>query len=262
MAISRVLGQAFAGAISLLALLAPAQAQQCKGTVYLTLDTGNMREAETIAQILAKHQVKITFFMANEQSWPDRNNSALEPAWTNYWRARVAEGHAFGSHTWRHGLFSKDQSDAKVSYRPQFGAQAGQTLALDADQVCRELRQVDDVFHQMTGQHLDPIWRAPGGRTTPFTIKSAKACGYSHVHWAAAGFLGDELPSEKFPNELLLSRALRDIRDQDILMGHLGIWSRKERFVHVFEPLVTGLKERGFCFSTLRDHPQFKRKTS
>ncbi len=235
------------------------QAQQCKGTVYLTLDTGNMREAQTIAQILAKHSVKATFFMANELTWPNRKTGALEPAWADYWRARASEGHAFGSHTWRHGLFTKDGPN-QVDYKPQFGEQTGQTVALDAAGVCSELKKVDQVFNQMTGKHLDPIWRAPGGRTTPFTVKAAQTCGYQHIHWADAGFLGDELPSEKFPNELLLNRALRDIRDGDILMGHLGIWSRKERFIHVFEPLVTGLKERGFCFATMREHPMLKRK--
>ena len=38
--------------------------EACQGTVYLTLDTGNMRHAEAIATILDKHQVKATFFVA------------------------------------------------------------------------------------------------------------------------------------------------------------------------------------------------------
>jgi peptidoglycan/xylan/chitin deacetylase (PgdA/CDA1 family) len=250
--------QALAVFVLLTACL-PSQAQQCKGTVYLTLDTGNMREAKTVAQILSKHQIKATFFMANEATWPDRTSHALEAPWFDFWRALAAQGHAFGSHTWRHGLFTKDISATQVRYRPQFGQQSGESIDLDANAVCTELKRVDEVFQQVTGQRLDPIWRAPGGRTTPVALKAAQACGYQHVHWSSAGFLGDELPSDKFPNQLLLNRALRDIRDGDILMGHLGIWSRKERFVQVFEPLLLGLKERGFCFATMREHPQFKR---
>jgi peptidoglycan/xylan/chitin deacetylase (PgdA/CDA1 family) len=238
---------------------APAQAQQCKGTLYLTLDTGNMRDAQMYAQVLAKHKVKATFFLANELSWPDRSSAALEPLWADYWRARAAEGHAFGSHTWRHGLFSKDVGPTSVAYRPQFGEQAGKNLVLDAADICKEIKRVDQTFTQMTGKPLDPIWRAPGGRTTAATIAAAQACGYKHVHWAQAGFLGDELPSEKYPNALLLQRALSGLRDGDIMMGHLGIWSRKEHFAPVLEPLIVGLQERGFCFATLREHPQFKR---
>ena len=100
---------------------------------------------------------------------------------------------------------------------------------------------------------LDPLWRAPGGRTTPNAIAWARDCGYRHVHWAQAGFLGDELPSDRYPNDLLLRRALRDIRDGDILMMHLGIRSRKDPFAPMLDPLIAGLKERGLCFATLRE---------
>jgi peptidoglycan/xylan/chitin deacetylase (PgdA/CDA1 family) len=78
------------------------------------------------------------------------------------------------------------------------------------------------------------------------------------VGWAPAGFLGDELPSERFPNAQLLDKALRDIRAGDILVAHLGIWSRRDPWAPaVLEPLITGLKQRGFCFATLREHPQY-----
>ena len=49
-----VLGLAFA-ALTATAQNAP---PACKGYVHLTLDTGNMRHAEAIADILAKHRVK------------------------------------------------------------------------------------------------------------------------------------------------------------------------------------------------------------
>ena len=237
--------------------LAAAPQTTCKATVYLTLDTGNMRDAQAISDTLRKHQIKATFFVANELSWPDRKTSALEAQWAEFWKARVVEGHDFGSHTWRHGLFSKDVKDGKVNYRPQFGDQAGQSLQLNSRQVCDEIRLADTRFTELTGRKLNAVWRAAGGRTTPNTIAAATACGYSHVHWAPAGFLGDELPSEKYPNKLLLDRALRTISDQDILMGHLGIWSRKERFNTIFEPLIVGLKDRGFCFATITQHPQY-----
>jgi peptidoglycan/xylan/chitin deacetylase (PgdA/CDA1 family) len=90
-------------------------------------------------------------------------------------------------------------------------------------------------------------------------LAAAKGCGYAHVGWADAGFLGDELPSERYSNELLLNKALRTIRRGDILMAHLGIWSRKDPWAPAnLEPLITGLKARGFCFDTLRNHPEFK----
>jgi peptidoglycan/xylan/chitin deacetylase (PgdA/CDA1 family) len=251
----RAVAPLLGAALSLAVVLAPVHAQQCTGQVYLTLDTGNMRDAEEIAQILRKHDVRATFFLANEKT--TRGDFSLDPSWAAYWKARAQEGHAFGSHTWRHGRFVADAQAGAVRYRPQFGPQAGQTLTLAPSAVCEELRAVEAAFERDTGRKLDPLWRAPGGRTTPNALAAARQCGFSHVHWAPAGFLGDELPSDKYPNAQLLRAALRDVRDGDILMAHLGIWSRAERYAPMLDPLLAGLKQRGLCLRTLREHPQF-----
>jgi peptidoglycan/xylan/chitin deacetylase (PgdA/CDA1 family) len=103
-----------------------------------------------------------------------------------------------------------------------------------------------------------PIFRAPGGKTSPALLAAARDCGFEHVPWSAAGFLGDELPSDRFPNAALLAKALRDIRPGDILLAHLGIWSRQDPWAPaVLEPLISGLKQRGMCFATLREHPRY-----
>ena len=82
---------------------------------------GNMRHAEAIAEILARHQVKASFFVAQEKTL--RGDMSLDPSWADYWKARVAEGHTFGSHTWRHGSFRKDEAGGKVVYRLMDGSQ-------------------------------------------------------------------------------------------------------------------------------------------
>ena len=216
----------------------------CSGTLYLTFDTGNMRHAELIAETLAKHKAKATFFVANEKTL--RGDYALDKSWAPYWQARVTEGHAFGSHTWRHGSFRQDQG--KLT---QYRLMDGKTENLDGDAICAELRHPDGRFKELTGRALDPLWRAPGGRTTPLTLKAAQACGYRHVGWPPAGFLGDELPSENYPNAVLVERALKTLKDGDIVMAHLGIWSRKDPFAPALDELLSGLEARGFCFATL-----------
>jgi peptidoglycan/xylan/chitin deacetylase (PgdA/CDA1 family) len=230
-------------------LSAVAQAPtSCAKPVYLTLDTGGMQSADLIAQILQKHQVRATFFLANEKTF--RGDYALDDSWKAYWQARTAEGHGFGSHTWRHGRILADQAGV-IRYRPQFGEQAGQLMRLNATDFCEELNRVGRQFERLTGRPLDPIWRAPGGITTPETLRAAKACGYAHIHWSPAGFLGDELPSDRYPNRMLLDQALRSIRSGDILMAHLGIWSRSDPYAPMLDPLIAGLKASGFCFELL-----------
>jgi len=229
-----------------------AAADACKGTVYLTIDTGTMSQATLIADTLHKHQVKATFFLANEPTV--KGDHSLDPGWAAYWKARAAEGHRFGSHTFDHVYFrGGDTAEGKVRARPQFGGEAGHAQLWDAAQVCGELDRVNTRFMEMTGVPLAPLWRAPGGYVTPNTRKWAAACGYTHVGWSAAGFLGDELPSDKYPNQALLKRALANIKDGDVLMMHTGIRSRQDAFAPMLDPLITGLKKRGLCFAVIPD---------
>lgn len=253
-----------AGACLMVAALPQAMATspaatQCKGTVYLTFDTGNQSQAEFIAKTLDKHRVKATFFLANEKTV--NGDYSLDPSWAPYWKARVAEGHAFGTHTFDHVYVLRDLADGRMAMKPQFGAQAGRKLAWTAQQYCDELNRVARRFAELTGAQLDPFWRAPGGRITPRLKAAGAACGYAHVGWSAAGYSGDELPSEKWPNRMLLKRALNGLEDGDIFVAHLGIWSRKEPWAPaVLDPLIAGLKQKGFCFATLREHPDYKKR--
>lgn len=214
----------------------------CERTLYLTFDTGNMRHAELIATTLARYNAKATFFVANEKTI--NGDHALDDAWAPYWKARVAEGHAFGSHTWRHGSFRRDE-DERIDYR----LADGKIDRLDETALCAEIKRPDARFRELTGRSLDPLWRAPGGRTTPLTLAAANRCGYRHVGWAAAGFLGDELPSDRYPNATLVDQALRKLRDGDVVMAHLGIWSRQDPFAPALDQLLAGLAARGFCFA-------------
>lgn len=258
--------------LAALAALAPlglqAQAADCSGPaarpVYLTLDTGHMGVAPLMAEVLRRHAVPATFFAAHERT--QTGDGSLGDAWAPWWKARAeaAEGHAFASHTYDHTYWRADlppsaTGEPRFRVRASAGPEAGRDQDWTASQYCAEIRQADTRLQALTGLKPLPLFRAPGGKTSPALIKAAKDCGYAHVGWSAAGFLGDELPSERYPNAQLLAKALRDIRSGDILVAHLGIWSRKDAWAPaVLEPLIVGLKARGFCFASLRAHPEFK----
>ena len=221
-----------------------AEPGNCTGKLYLTLDTGSMKPAKEIQAILRKHDVLATFFIANENTW--RGDTALSPAWAPFWKSLADEGHAFGTHTWRHWYISNEAPGQVLFVGP------GKVREwLNEKQFCQELNRVGDTFQKMTGQTIRPIWRAPGGRLNPRAQQFAKACGYEHIGWSPAGFLGDELPSGAHPNRVLLRKALANIKDGDILMMHLGIRSRTDPFWPMLDPLLAGLKKKGFCFATI-----------
>ena len=171
--------------------VAPTAAATCKGTLYLTFDTGSQSQAEFIAQTLRRHHIKATFFMANEKTI--NGDYSLDPSWGTYWKSLVADGHAFGSHTFDHVYAKRDLADGKIEMKPQFGANGGKLLSWTPQQYCDEINRVEQRFHTLTGTHLDPFWRAPGGHLTPHTLAAGQACGYAHVAWADAGFSGENL---------------------------------------------------------------------
>ena len=234
-------------------------AAACDKPVYLSFDTGHMGVAPLIAQVLRDEAVPATFFLANERT--KTGGWSLDAQWAPWWRELAASPlrHAFGSHTWDHHTWLADRVDGGFDTRPSMGPAAGQRQVLTAAAYCAELQRPAERFQAMTGRVMAPLFRAPGGKTSPALLKAAQACGWQHVGWAPAGFLGDELPSDKYPNNALLAKALAGIRAGDILVAHLGIWSRQDPWAPaVLQPLVTGLKARGFCFASLREHPVYR----
>lgn len=253
----------FANAILIIAACAystGATAQKvCEKPVYLTLDTGHMDVAPLIAEVLKRQSVHVTFFAANERT--KVGDGSLGQHWASWWKARAAEGHEFASHTYDHVYWRSDLPGVNPTFRvrPSAGAVAGREFTWTASQYCQQLKQANERLQDITGKPALPLFRAPGGKTSPKLLAAAKACGFTHVGWAPAGFLGDELPSETFSNQALLAKALRDIRSGDILVAHLGIWSRQDPWAPaVLEPLIVGLKDRGFCFATLSQHPNYR----
>ncbi|MFT3719778.1 polysaccharide deacetylase family protein [Pseudorhodoferax sp.] len=248
-------------ALGLLVAAAGSAAATCPRPLYLTFDTGHMGVAPLVAEVLRRQDVRVTFFAANEAT--QQGDGSLGGAWAPWWRERAREGHDFASHTFDHVYWSADVAPARdgsprFRVRASAGPHVGQTRLFSAAQYCEEIARSARRLEEITGQPALPLFRAPGGRTSPALLAAARACGYAHVGWAPAGFLGDELPSERYPNAELLAKALRDIRPGQILMAHLGIWSRKDPWAPaVLEPLIEGLKAKGFCFATLREHPEF-----
>ncbi len=243
-----MIGRRLLGAASLAALAAPALAQPaCGKTLYLTIDTGWGREAEAIAAVMARHGIRATLFVAQEPTY--RGDRSLDPAWGPFWRARAAEGHAFASHTWRHWYFRGDAGPGRTAYTSRRGE--GRQV-LDQAGLCAELARPTDALRALVPEaRVLPLWRAPGGIVTPGARRMAEACGLRHQGWTANGFLGDELDATAHPNAALLRQNLARIGDGEVLVMHWGVRSRREPFGLIFEALVTGLLERGFCFETL-----------
>jgi len=238
---------------------ASAAEASCDKPLYLTFDTGHMGIAPLVGDVLHRQQVRATFFVAAEPT--QDGTDSLSNHWAAWWKARAAEGDEFASHTYDHAYWRGDLRGVEPRFRirPSAGAFANREFTWSAAQYCENIEKAADRIGFLTGKKPLPLYRAPGGKTSPKLLAAAKSCGYAHVGWSPAGFLGDELPSETYSNEKLLTQALANIQPGDILLAHLGIWSRKEPWAPAdLEPLIVGLKAKGFCFRTLREHPDYR----
>jgi len=120
----------------------------CKGTIYLTFDTGSQSQAEFIAKTLHDQHIQATFFLANEKTV--KGDYSLDPGWAPYWRSLVQQGHAFGTHTFDHVYAVRDLPNGHVQVKPQFGAQAGKLLDWSPQQYCEEMKRVDQRSRRQT----------------------------------------------------------------------------------------------------------------
>jgi len=231
----------------ILAGFAAAAWPACNGTISLTFDVGNMRDAEQVADILRRNGLRATFFLANNPTY--RGDHVLDDAWRGFWRDRVAEGHTFGNHTWSHYYQRSDQGNGSV------GAvnSAGKPVTLSRQEFCAELSRVASRFAELTGYRMPGIWRAPGGRLTQNSARWAAECGYPvHVGWSRYGYLRDDVPGERLSAQSIFREAGDKVSAGDIVLMHLGTWARKDdRVVNILEALIQKWKSRGFCFNVI-----------
>ena len=199
--------------------------------VYLTFDTGHMGIAPPVADVLARQKVKATFFLAEERT--TAGGTSLDDEWAPWWTARAAEGHAFGA-------LAKSSSPGRI---------------------CAASQATAERFRTMTGRAMPKLFRVSAGKASPQLVAAAEACDWVNV--AGSVPLGDDVASRKVTNRQLLQRALRDVRPGDVLLAHLGTWPRKDAWAPInLEPLIEGLKARGLCFATLREHPSYRAQFS
>ena len=131
------------------ALIAPERA----GELALTFDDGpNPKWTPRLLDVLAKHDVKATFFMLG-------GRAEAEPQLV---RRVAAEGHLIGNHSWSHP-----------------------NLALTAaGKIRQELARTSETLEQITGKRIT-YFRPPFGARRPAVFRIARELGLRVVTWNA-----------------------------------------------------------------------------
>jgi peptidoglycan/xylan/chitin deacetylase (PgdA/CDA1 family) len=225
-------------------------APACANPVYLTVDPGSMDYAPRVAEILRRQQVLVTYWVSNQ---PTRNGEgSLGNQWGDWWKQIAQQGHEFASQTYDHVAWRGDLPGYKPTFRVKLGSGslAGREFTYDPPKYCAQVERAARRIEDFTGKKSLPLFHAPGGGTSPKLLAAGSACGYAHVGLGEPGLLANATP---------LKKAVEGVRSGDVLMLNLNPTSAADPWALAnLEPLIAGLRERGLCFASLRQHPAYK----
>ena len=183
--------------------------------IYLTIDCGYENgNTAPILDALKKHDVQATFFVTGHflETAPDTAKRIVE------------EGHAVGNHTYHH---------------------PDMPTISDLEAFQREMDDVANLFHEITGAELSKYYRPPQGKCNVQNLKMAQELGYNTIFWSLAhiDWKQDDQPSHKDALERLTTR----IHPGAIVLLHNTSQTNGE----ILDELLTKWEEMGYSLRPL-----------
>lgn len=183
--------------------------------IYLTFDAGYENGCtEPILDALAAHNAPAAFFLVG--NYLEQNPDLV--------RRMVAEGHTVGNHTYHH---------------PDMSAIA------DEGSFTAELRGLEDLYAQITGDTLPHYYRPPRGEYSMENLAMAQKLGYRTVFWSLAyvDWEVDKQPEENAALEKILSRT----HPGAVVLLH----STSTTNARILDRLLTAWEAAGYRLGTL-----------
>ena len=182
--------------------------------LYLTFDAGYENgNTEKILDVLKKHQVPAAFFLVG--NYMEKNKDLV--------RRMVDEGHIVGNHTMHHPDMQKK----------------------DEASFARELKDLEDLFREITGKELPKYYRPPQGLYSKKNLELAQSLGYKTVFWslAYADWDNNDQPTAEEAFQKLLPRT----HNGAVILLH----STSQTNAQILDELLTRWKEMGYAFQSI-----------
>ena len=192
------------------------QANSAGKRVFLTFDDGPVPGVtEDVLKILAKHDVKATFFVVAEKAAEHR--SILEKI--------IKNGHSIGNHSLNH------------SFRPFF---SGRKTMVDW------ISSSEKKLHDLTGA-ASVGWRSPAGIQTPPLHYALKKLNMPLIHWNIRYYDTVKTWTWKTAEESLC----KIIPGSIVLLHDKQKKENEQTFLATLEKFIPALKERGLVLDRL-----------
>ncbi|MBI3476829.1 MAG: polysaccharide deacetylase family protein [Acidobacteria bacterium] len=197
--------------------------------IALTYDDGpNDPYTLKLLEVLARHEVRATFFMIGRyvRQRPD------------IVRAVAAAGHTIGNHTTTHPLLTLQS--------------AAQTRV--------ELMECRAALTDAIGEHSN-FFRPPFGGRRPATLRIARELGLQPVMWNVTGYDWNAPPAATIERKVA-----SQIRGGDVVLlhdgGHKAMGADRSQTVLATENLILRYREQGFEFVTVGEMLSARQKSN
>ena len=184
--------------------------------LYLTFDAGYENGYTAgILDVLKKREVSAAFFLVGD--YLERNPDLV--------RRMTAEGHIVGNHTLSHPDMT----------------------GLDEAAFEGELRGMEQLYEEVTGQTLPKYYRPPQGLYSEKNLELARKLGYKTVFWSLA-YADWDNANQPNPDEAVEKLTLR-LHDGAVILLHATSKTNTE----ILDRLITQWQSMGYRFAPLTE---------
>jgi delta-lactam-biosynthetic de-N-acetylase len=182
--------------------------------IALTFDAGGPSDPTSrILDILARHQVQVTFFVTGD--WANQNPDLV--------RRIHNDGHEIGNHTMHH-------PDLRT---------------LPDEQVCSELNQAEQVISNLTGVTTRPYYRPPYGSRDERVRGLSAQLGYRTVYWTVDTLDWQTTATPDSITKIVMDRLSNGV----IILMHAGSQVEAE----TLDGLMTKIEQAGYQIVSLTE---------
>ena len=213
--------------------------------VSLTFDGGSGRSGETaeILDALKERSIRTTFFLTGQ--FIRENPEAV--------RRMIADGHEVGNHTLTHPhltTYARNYSHTTIE-------------GVGPAALARELEGAEELFREVTGRDMAPLWRAPYGEVNGEMRRWALEAGYVHIGWTSDYVNRESLDTLDwvYDRSSRFYRSPEEIKDRimgfgkdrggiggGIILMHLNTRRTSDRAALMVGDMLDALTGRGYRF--------------